>query len=86
MRAVSIELNGDYAAYDEYLVSKQETEGGYITALFMVPNELWDIVPLIDTLGIAFQHTYDDPIFLGFSAFPMVDGQTKLEELTASCD
>lgn len=86
MRAVSIELDGDYVAYDRYLISKQETEDGYLTALFMMPPELWDIVPLIDTLGIAFQHAYGDPIFLGFSAFPMADGQTKLGELAASCD
>jgi hypothetical protein len=86
MSAVSIELDGDYLAYDDYLVAKQETEDGYITALFIVPSELWDIFPLLDTLGFAFQYVRGDPIFLGYSDFPINESKAKLEELSASCD
>lgn len=85
MIAVSLELNGEYIEYDEYLISKRETDEGDISALFAIPGDIWFDLTNADTTGLAFQHGYLSAVFLGFAGFPLGEARDMLQDLGDSC-
>lgn len=85
MKALSLFLNSKAHPINKYLVDKPLNKDGTMVVEFILPLKLLHQLLNSDTFGVAFQYTYEAPVFAGFEGVELKDGRNKLESLISLC-
>jgi len=66
-------------------VRPPELVNGWINAMYRLSPDLVKQISSAESVGVAFQKTYDAPAFLGFNRMELSEGREKLAGLLATC-
>lgn len=84
-KAHSLIVDGDFIPIGDRLNSPPSLVIGLVNAFYTIDDSVISALERAHFLGIAFQYTYDSPIFLGFDGMEFSNGIEKLRGLRASC-
>lgn len=85
MEAVSLILDEDTVPIARLVVDRPTLSNGVVNASFLLDERTLDRIIKAKTVGIAFQHAYDAPTFLGFQGMPSVAAGDKIRSLISLC-
>lgn len=85
MKAISLAINGDLIPIADHLISGPDVVNGWINTSFMLDERLLNGIRGAKTVGIAFQYSYEAPVFLGFDDMNFGDGAKKLPGFLNAC-
>ena len=85
MKAISLAINGDLIPIADHLISGPEVVNGWINTSFLLDERLLNGIRGAKTVGIAFQYSYEAPVFLGFDDMNFGDGAKRLPGFLNAC-
>lgn len=85
MRAYSLLVDAEQFRLTERLNGDVELVNGWINATFNLSAEHWLAIKNSETLGVAFQFSFEAPVFLGFSGMPLEGARNFLAGIESAC-
>lgn len=85
MKSYSLFIGDKAVPISAYLMGRPFLTNGWINVAFSLDKNLLTALRSAKEVGVAFQFSYDSPLFAGFSAMDFSEGAKKLPALVSNC-
>lgn len=85
MRAISLFLDGDAVPISEDLKELPQVKNGWLNAFINLDRNMLSRIERANTVGVAFQYSYEAPMFFGFQGMDFQPAREKLAGMLKVC-
>ena len=85
MKAISLFIDGKAYPFDRYIIKPQIINNGWLDAVFKLNSDFKNMISNANTIGIAFQYSYEAPLFLGFNNMNFDGAREMYKVIINSC-